>query len=88
MSPQHVANTIAKADRIITWILEHLPTETIDLDQMRGWRDPEWQHLADLITADTGRPESIPTTSRSAIIVGLREHQQCDAGSPFDGLPS
>lgn len=87
MSPQHLANTVSKAARIIDWIVEHLPAEQVDLDQMRGWTDEQWARLARLMTDDTGRPESIPRASRSAIIVGLREHQRA-AADPFAGLPS
>lgn len=83
----YVANTVNKASRIIDWIADHLPADQIDLDQMRGWGDAEWARLAQLMTDDTGRPESIPRASRSAIIVGLREHQRCTA-DPFVGLPS
>lgn len=87
MSPQHVANTVSKAGRFIDWIVAHAPAATIDLDEMRVWGDHDWARLAELMSDDTGRPESIPQASRSAIIVGLREHQRA-AADPFAGLPS
>jgi hypothetical protein len=87
MAGTHVANVSAKAGRFIDFLLELVPLEVLDLDQMRVWGDAEWQRVAELLNERNGTSETMPKTSRSAIIVGLREHHRA-AVDPFAGLPS
>lgn len=90
MTATHVANAAAKAGRFIDFLLELVPLAALDVEEMREWGDAEWQRVTELLNEQNGTSETMPMTSRSAILAGLREHHRCarSADAVFDGLPS